>query len=71
MSEISKSWAIVQFKPNAHKLAERNLNQQGFETFLPFEEITKYKNQKLYYHTPTIPWIHVCAFEKGSCLGIK
>jgi len=46
MSEISKSWAIVQFKPNAHKLATHNLNQQNFETFLPSEKVSKYKNNK-------------------------
>ena len=40
-SEIIKSWAIVQFKPNAHKIAERNLKQQGMETFLPYENLTK------------------------------
>lgn len=33
-------WFLVQFKPNAHRVAERNLNQQGFNTFLPVEEIT-------------------------------
>ena len=35
------NWHLIQFKPNAHRQAERNLQRQGFETFLPVEEITK------------------------------
>ena len=36
-------WYLIQFKPNSHRLAERNLNRQGFETFLPMQEITRRK----------------------------
>ena len=43
MSNILKNWFLLQFKPNAHKLAERNLHRQGFETFLPLQEITDRK----------------------------
>lgn len=35
------SWFLIQTKPNAHRLAERNLKRQGFETFLPLKEVTK------------------------------
>ena len=35
------SWYIVQFKPNSHKIAVRNLQRQGFETFLPMHEVTR------------------------------
>ena len=35
------SWYIVQFKPNSHKIAVRNLQRQGFETFLPMYEVTR------------------------------
>lgn len=41
--DLSKKWFILQFKPNSHLLAERNLNRQGFKSFLPMHEITKYK----------------------------
>ncbi len=34
------NWYLVQFKPNHHRVAERNLNQQGFKTFLPLQETT-------------------------------
>ena len=40
---MSKEWFILQFKPNAHHKAQKNLNQQGFETFLPLEDITSRK----------------------------
>jgi transcriptional antiterminator RfaH len=67
VSKISKLWTIVQFKPNAHKLAERNLNQQDFETFLPLEEVTKYKN-KICISTkrPLFPGYMFVAFEKEN-----
>ena len=35
------SWYIVQFKPNSHKIAVRNLQRQGFEIFLPMHEVTR------------------------------
>lgn len=36
-------WYLIQFKPNSHRLAERNLNRQGFKTFLPMQEVTHRK----------------------------
>ena len=36
-------WYLIQFKPNSHRLAERNLYRQGFETFLPMQKITRRK----------------------------
>lgn len=36
-------WYLIQFKPNNHRLAERNLHRQGFETFLPMQKITRKK----------------------------
>ena len=35
------SWYIVQFKHNSHKIAVRNLQRQGFETFLPMHEVMR------------------------------
>lgn len=35
------TWFLAQFKPNSHNIAERNLVQQGFRTFLPMQEQTK------------------------------
>lgn len=33
-------WYLVQVKPNSYRKAERNLNRQGFHTFLPVQQIT-------------------------------
>ena len=37
---MSKEWFILQFKSNSHHQATKNLNRQGFETFLPLHETT-------------------------------
>ena len=34
------SWYFIQFKRNSHRIAERNLNKQGFKTFLPMQDLT-------------------------------
>ena len=34
----NKNWYLLQFKQNCHLIAERNLKNQGFETFLPIEK---------------------------------
>ena len=40
---MKKEWFILQFKPNAHNLATKNLGRQGFETFLPLYNTTSRK----------------------------
>ena len=40
---MSKEWFILQFKPNSHHIATKNLNRQGFETFLPLHDTTSRK----------------------------
>ena len=37
---MAEEWFILQFKPNSHNQAKKNLNQQGFKTFLPLHETT-------------------------------
>ena len=37
---MPKEWFILQFKSNSHHLAAKNLNRQGFETFLPLHDTT-------------------------------
>jgi len=44
----SKNWFLVQFKPNSHFKAERNLSNQGFDTFLPLHEVTCRKASKFH-----------------------
>jgi len=35
------NWYLLQLKPNAHLTAVRNLERQGFETFLPLSRATQ------------------------------
>lgn len=39
------SWYLVQYKPNALQIAVRNLENQGFGTFLPLQETTRRKGK--------------------------
>ena len=39
-NQNSNLWYLVQFKPNSYRVAELNLNRQGFETFIPFQEVS-------------------------------
>ena len=43
---LKKKWLVAQIKPKSHDLAFRNLERQGFETFLPKTDITKKKENK-------------------------
>ena len=40
---MSKVWFILQFKPNSHHQAKKNLTRQGFEVFLPLHDTTSRK----------------------------
>ena len=40
-NQNSNLWYLVQFKPNSHRVAELQLKQQGFETFMPVQEVSK------------------------------
>jgi len=47
MNEIfNKKWLVAQIKPKSHDLAFRNLERQGFETFMPKIKVTKKKGNK-------------------------
>ena len=43
---MSKEWFILQFKSNSHHQAAKNLNRQGFDTFLPLHDITSRKSSR-------------------------
>ena len=43
---MPKEWFVLQFKPNSHYQASKNLNQQGFETFLPLHNSTTRKSSR-------------------------
>ena len=60
-----KEWFILQFKPNAHHKAVRNLTQQGFETFLPLTNTTSRKSSRFINATqPLFPGYMFITFNK-------
>ncbi len=42
------NWYLIQFKRNAHYIAERNLNQQKFKTFLPLQNSTEKRRSEFF-----------------------
>lgn len=62
---MSKEWFILQFKSNSHHKAARNLNQQGFETFLPLHDCTSRKSSRFINTTkPLFPGYMFISFDK-------
>lgn len=41
-----KDWFLAQVKPNCSHIAQRNLTRQGYQTFLPLEDVTKQRAGK-------------------------
>lgn len=44
--DVIPTWLLAQLKPNCVHIAERNLKRQGFQTFLPLEEVTARRRGK-------------------------
>ena len=62
---MSKEWFVIQFKPNSHYQAVKNLNRQGFETFLPLHEIILRKASLFVKSTkPLFPGYMFVSFDK-------
>jgi transcriptional antiterminator RfaH len=64
---MSKEWFILQFKSNSHHLAAKNLNRQGFETFLPLHETTS-RSLSRFINTskPLFPGYMFIRFDKAE-----
>lgn len=59
------SWHLAQFKPNSHRIAERNLARQGFRTFLPLQEVTVRTRGNFANHLrPLFPEYLFVAFDR-------
>ena len=64
---MSKEWFILQFKPNSHHLAAKNLNRQGFETFLPLHDTTSRKLSRFINTSkPLFPGYMFIRFDKAE-----
>ena len=62
---MAKEWFVIQLKPNSHHQANKNLNQQGFKTFLPLHEITLRKASRFVKSTkPLFPGYMFVSFNK-------
>lgn len=63
----STSWFLAQLKPNCGSIADRNLKQQGFQTFLPIEDGTKRMRGKFVTAPrPLFPGYIFVAFNVGA-----
>ena len=64
---MSKEWFILQYKPNAHHKAIKNLNRQGFETFLPLIDATARKLSRFVNTSiPLFPGYMFVRFDKAE-----
>ena len=64
---MSKEWFILQFKSNSHNKALKNLNRQGFETFLPLHETTSRKLSRFINTSkPLFPGYMFIRFDKAE-----
>ena len=64
---MSKEWFILQYKPNSHNIATKNLNLQGFETFLPLHYSTSRKISRFISTTkPLFPGYMFTAFDRAE-----
>lgn len=67
-SELTDAtWYLAQLKPNSHRIAERNLQRQKFQTFLPLQEVVARKNEKFASKLrPLFPGYIFLAFDPAS-----
>ena len=64
---MSKEWFILQFKSNSHHLAAKNLNRQGFETFLPLHDTTSRRlSQFMNTSKPLFPGYMFIRFDRDE-----
>ena len=64
---MSKEWFILQFKSNSHHLATKNLNRQGFETFLPLHETTSRRLSRFINNSkPLFPSYMFIKFDRAE-----
>ena len=61
------SWFLAQLKPNAQKIALRNLTRQGFETFLPLiDQTTRRGSRFVTAQKPLFPGYIFVAFDTSQ-----
>ena len=64
---MSKEWFVLQFKSNSHHIAAKNLNRQGFETFLPLHDTTSRKISRfINISKPLFPGYMFIKFDRAE-----
>ena len=64
---MSKEWFLLQFKPNSHHQAAKNLTRQGFETFLPLHDCTSRKLSRfINISKPLFPGYMFIRFDRSN-----
>ena len=64
---MPKEWFILQFKANSHHQAIKNLNQQGFKTFLPLYDTTFPKKSRfININRPLFPGYMFISFDREN-----
>jgi len=64
--QFETTWFFAQFKPNCHRIAERNLERQAFQSFLPMQEETRRVRGKFTtFMRPLFPGYLFVAFDKA------
>ena len=67
--ELDTTWFLAQLKPNSAQIALKNLNRQGFQTFLPMVEETSQRNGKfITANRPLFPGYIFIAFDVAKGL---
>lgn len=62
--KAGERWYLAQLKPNAAAIAQRNLERQGFRTFLPVEEGTRrHRGRFVTAERPLFPGYVFVAFD--------
>jgi len=69
---MSKEWFVLQFKSNSHHIAAKNLNRQGFETFLPLYETTSRRTSRFMNTSkPLFPGYMFIKFDRAESVWHK
>lgn len=70
--EHGTSWFLAQLKPNCANIADKHLKRQGFQTFLPLQEVTRRRNDKFFtIERPLFPGYIFVAFDPTQGLWRK
>ena len=65
---MSKEWFVLKFKSNSHHIAAKNLNRQGFETFLPLHDTTSRRTSRFINTSkPLFPGYMFIKFDRAEC----